>query len=94
MRKPPLRKLAIEGRARRRIAGYIHRSSCPTGVAPSHEMLSRYSHIRMQVKWAALQKTVRRPAADKTHRAKAKAKAPAAAVDAPAATVAPTLAIQ
>jgi hypothetical protein len=23
--------------------------SCPTGVAPSHEMLARYSHVHMQV---------------------------------------------
>jgi hypothetical protein len=39
--KPRLRKLAIEGRTRRRIAGYTHRFSWPTGVAPSHEMLAR-----------------------------------------------------
>jgi hypothetical protein len=57
-------------------------------------MLTGCSHIRMQVKWTALEKIVRRPAADKTQRAKAKAKAPAAAVYALAANVAQTATVQ
>jgi integrase len=60
----------------------------------SRQMLSRYSHIRMEAKRKALAEVDRQRAADKAQRATAKAKIPAAPADAPVANVAQAVTVQ
>ena len=60
----------------------------------NHQMLARYSQIRMQAKRAATEETARRHAANGAQRGKVQAKVQPALAGAPAANVAQMLAIQ
>jgi hypothetical protein len=75
------------------LVGYKHQPSCPTGVAPRHPVLERYSNIRMLAEQTALEEIDRRRAAQDATRKKSDTQTQAQRHAATAASVAPPLPI-